>query len=124
VNTRIAQKQSQTATAAFTMRAPMSSLISSVQIPVDVASDIELSVSALSPMTPMAISSLSMMASTPVTHSLFIGDVFDTTAAVAEAAGANPTYVAGLACTPSAAKKHDRKYNWQQRPLSLCGRSG
>jgi hypothetical protein len=128
VNTRIAQKQSQAATATFTMAAPMSILISSVQIPVDVASDFELSASALSPislMSPMAISSMSMKAvSTPTAPASFIGHVFGTNFAVAEAAGANTTYVAGLACTPSAAKKHDRKNNWQQRPLSLCGSSG
>jgi hypothetical protein len=43
---------------------------------------------------------------------------------VAEAAAENMTHVNGLACTPPAAKKHDRKNNWQLRPLSLCGESG
>lgn len=38
---------------------------------------------------------------------------------------ANPTTpVSGLAFAPRAAKKHDRKYNWQQRPLSLRGGTG
>jgi hypothetical protein len=123
VNTRIAQKQSQLAT--FTMRAPMSAFasfefaISADSTMVSIVSAPALfAVSAplpMSPMSPMAIS-------TPVTCAF--GHVFGTNVAVAEAAGANTTYVAGLACTPSAAKKHDRKNNWQQRPLSLCGRSG
>jgi hypothetical protein len=43
---------------------------------------------------------------------------------VAETAAENMTHVNGLACTPPAAKKHDRKNNWQLRPLSLCGESG
>jgi hypothetical protein len=49
---------------------------------------------------------------------------FSANGVVTEAAAANMTHVIGLACTPPAAKKHDRKYNWQLRPLSLCGESG
>lgn len=34
------------------------------------------------------------------------------------------TRPSGLAFAPCAAKKHDRTYNWQQRPLSLRGGPG
>jgi hypothetical protein len=113
VNTRIAQQQSQLATATFTMRAPMSALVSS-----------SLDFVSIAPKSPMSLMAILTPATNAFTH---VFTTNGTNVAVAEAAGANgvtPTYVAGLACTPSAAKKHDRKNNWQQRPLSLCGSPG
>jgi hypothetical protein len=108
VNTRIAQKQSQLATLALTMRAPMSSVIN-------------LAESAVPAFNTILATSTHSATGMPAFSAFGFGM---NVVAVAEAAGATTTYVAGLACTPSAAKKHDRKNNWQQRPLSLCGRSG
>jgi hypothetical protein len=113
VNTRIAQKQSQLAALAFTMRAPMSRAISLTESAANLATN-----------TTKATMILATSTHSTIVMPAFSAFGFGMNVAVAEAAGATTTYVAGLACTPSAAKKHDRKNNWQQRPLSLCGRSG
>ena len=90
--------------AALTMRAPMPS----VQL-------------ILAPIAAPAASSIAVPAASSFAFGI-CANGFEAGVA-AETANAT-TRLSGLAYANCAAKKHDRKYNWQLRPLSLRGGSG
>lgn len=70
----------------------------------------------LAPIAAMAASSASLASLAGCTNGFEAG--------VATGTANATTRPSGLAFAPCAAKKHDRTYNWQQRPLSLRGGPG